>query len=115
MKTLGFLIIGLIFLYGCHATRFIHEDILYVTRKYCGDFDTLIIGKKETKIITTQHELFIWGNIPLDIPKHTKCYLRYIPETPSGQMATFWVLYFTWDGTDDLFMLRQNYITGEVY
>ena len=115
-KTLIFLFF-LSIIIGCVANRknVIHEDTMYVTRKFCGNFDTLIVEKKTIRIITDEAIFHIWGNPKIDIPKNRRCYVKYIPEKLPGSSNKVWVLYFTWDGTEDLIELRQNWITGEIY
>jgi hypothetical protein len=86
-----------------------------VTRKYCGNLDTTFVQGKYIKVITTTDYFYIDGKIDIDIPKNTRCYLRYIPEHLPGTYHNVWVLYFTFDGTDNLYMLKQNFITGRIY
>ena len=116
MKKL-FIIIGLtILLVGCTSKRnIIYEDTLYITRKYIGDFDTLVVEKRIAHIYTSQAVFNILGGTSLNIEKGAKCYLRYIPERLVGSHSKVYILYFTWDGTEDLFVLRQNIYTGEIY
>jgi len=91
------------------------EDALYITRKYCGNFDTLIVGKRYTEIYTTQDNFLILKGINLNIPKGSPCYVKYIRERLSGtKFNDIWILYFTWEGTSDLYMIKQNYITGRI-
>lgn len=95
---------------------------MYVTRKYCGEFDTLrysveksfIIKTNVTYIKTSEEVLSLVGRIPLDIEKGDRCYVKYIAESLPGSNTKIWVLYFTWDGTEDLYELRQNWITGQI-
>jgi len=110
MKTL---IILLLLFSGC--ATYLHEDSLYVTRKYCGTFDTLCIEKKDVKIITSEQYFYIHGRVALNIPPRARCYVKYIRETlPDSYGSSVWILYFTWDGTEDLYMIKQNYITGQI-
>jgi len=113
MKNLFKILIILICFYGC-ASSHIYEDTLYVTRKYVGDFEKVIVEKKISKIYTTDSVFCILGKPNLSIPDSVRCYVKYIPERLAGNNAKTWILYFTWDGTEDLFMLYQNYITGEL-
>ena len=113
MKTLWLL--TLVLLVGCLSQNSIHEDTLYVTRKYVGDLDTITVDKSTTNVFTTEALYCIWGKPRLNIPKGARCYVKYIPQRMPGTANIIWILYFTWDGTDDLIMLRQNYITGEVW
>lgn len=114
MKTL--LIISIAILCSCTSQlEIIHEDTLYVTRKYVGDFADLGVDKRTTRIITTEAVFHLTGTPTLNIPPNAKCYVKYIPERMAGATSKYWVLYFTWDGTEDLFMLKQNWITGKIY
>ncbi len=104
----------ILFILFASCSRY-NENVLFVTRKYCGNFDTLIVEKKFTKIYTTQDYFYIVNGVNLQIPKDSKCYVKYIEETLSGQIgSSVWILYFTWDGMDDLYMLKQNFITGKI-
>ena len=119
MKRL-FLLFAVISLIGCMSQRnIIHEDTMYVTRKYIGDFDTLVITKirrsNYTMVFTDQARFSLLGMPELGVKKNNRCYLRYIPETLPGSHSKIWVLYFTWDGTSDFYKLHQNPITGQVY
>jgi len=113
MKTT--LIILSVFLIGCASPQnIIHEDTLYITRKYVGNFIELVPQKRITKIITTHEIFYITGQPTLDIKKGDQCYVKYFPERMAGSPTTHPILYFTWNGTMDMYMLRQNYITGEI-
>lgn len=111
----GVLVVLLVVLAGCAGSGGIGEDMLYVTRKYCGDFDSLKIERRYTRIYTSQAEFQIRGRVDLDVPLGARCYVRYIPQRLPGLGSEVWVLYFTWDGTADLYMLRQDPITGKIY
>lgn len=108
---------------GCLPSNQIYEDQLYVTRKYVGNFDTTVVVQERqlffchdiTIIYTDRAHFRIWGNPGLDIPPSARCYLRYIAEVLPGPRKKVWVLYFTWDGTENLYMLQQDYYTGKVY
>jgi hypothetical protein len=117
-------ILTLVLLYGCAVQNEVHEDRMYVTRKYSGDFVKqepwemkrfILPNGKITKIYTTTHEFYLWGRPELEIPQGASCYVKYIPETIPGSMGKRWVLYFTWDGTEDLFMLAQDPYTGVIF
>ena len=112
MKTIALIL--LLSFCGCVGMRPIHQGGLYITRKYCGDFDTLITGKKESIVRTSDAYFYIPAKVILNIPKDTRCYIRYIPELLSGTSNSVWILYFTWDGTEDLYMIKQNFITGRI-
>ncbi len=106
----------LVIIIGCVSQRdIIHEDTLYVTRKYIGNFIELRVDKKATCIVTTDALFYIIGKPLLEIPDSSRCYVKYIPERLVGSNTSVWILYFTWDGTEDLFVLRQNKYTGEIY
>ncbi len=105
-----------ILLISCTSQRnIINEDTLYVTRKYVGDFIELRIDKKVTHILTTEAVFYIMGKPRMKIPVKSKCYVKYIAERLPGSHTKVWILYFTWDDTEDLYMLKQNWITGEIY
>ena len=103
-----------IILSSCVSTNRIHEDKMYLTRKYCGDFVGIVpVNKRYTRIYTTQATFKIVSHI-INVPIHARCYLRYIPQRLPDHHFDVWILYFTWDGTDDLYMLSQNIYTGEI-
>ena len=98
---------------GCSSANRIYEDELYVTKRYAGKFVKFIPEKHCTQI-QTDHEIFyLAGHPDINIPINASCYVKYSAESMAG--TKFWVLYFTWDGTDDLFLVKQNPYTGEVY
>ena len=108
-----FLILALLVFVGC--SRYIYEDTMYVTRKYCGTFDTLIVGRRDIRIVTSEDYFYIPGRIRIDVPKNARCYVKYLRESlPDTPGSYIWILYFTWDGTDDLYMIKQNFITGQI-
>ncbi len=122
MKALLIFLITLIFM-GCTPIRNIHEDRLYITKKYIGDYMKqeeqyvrvfLGITKDVTKIVTTETYVFVPGHPKLNIPVGTKCYIKYIAESRPHHCKV-WILYLTWDGTDDLIMIYQNIYTGQIY
>ena len=113
MKTI--ILVLILICSGCTSASRIHEDNLYVTKKYVGDFVMLDVGKRETNIITNLESFYIYGNPDLNIQPGARCYVKYSAESKAGTMRKFWILYFTWDGTEDWYMLRQNAYTGEVY
>lgn len=108
---------------GCYGTRDTsHRDQLYVTRKYVGNFQASevmkvgwIFKRKVTKINTTRAEFYLTGEPKLDIPQGTGCYVKYFPEHIPNSIETIPVLYFTWNGTYDMYHVWQNPYTGEVY
>lgn len=113
MKTLFF--ISLIILMGCASQKdAVHENMLYITRKYVGDFIELVPEKKITQIVTTRETFYIRGNPDLDIKKGARCYVKYFPERMANSMTTYFVLYFTYNGTMDMYTVHQNWITGEI-
>ena len=112
---LSIVILIAVLLAGCSATNQIHEDNLYVTKRYIGDFVQLVPEKKVTNIITNQESFYIYGHPTLNIPIKSRCYVKYVAEKRVGSIQKYWVLYFTWDGTKDLYMLGQNMFTGEIY
>lgn len=100
----------------------IHEDTLYVTRKYIGHFIKIdyvsikrVFNYRATRIRTNECIVYIWGEQYLDIPIGTRCYIKYFPERIPGTNTKAWVLYLTWDGTDNFYRLIQDQITGKVY
>ncbi|MBA7586083.1 hypothetical protein ES708_28079 [subsurface metagenome] len=113
MKKTFFLL--LIIFVSCTANRHIHQSRLDVTRRYAGTFIESVPGRKYTEIHTSQSIFSIRGKPELAIPLGAKCYVKYISEIlPGDPHIKVWILYFTWDGCVDLFMIRQNYITGEI-
>lgn len=105
---------------SCSMPTRIYEDTLYITRKYVGRLDSTVIEPYVlrggvTHIYTDSMDFYLDGMIELDAQQGDKCYLRYIHESTAGSMWGHWVLYFTWNGTEDLYMLRQDRFTGEVY
>lgn len=114
MKIIKILLFAFL-LVSCVPKRLLNENMLYITRRYCGNFDTLYVERKCTKIVTTENEFYIVPPVYLNIPKNSMCYIKYFPELLSGTKHKVWILYFTWEGTSDFYMLRQNYITGKVY
>lgn len=112
-----FVIIIIIFstmLFSCSTSQYIQENKMYITRKYCGDYiEQITIDKRFERIYTTQAIFQIRSGV-INVPVGTRCYIKYRAEIWAGQRAPVWVLYFTWDGTKDLFMLRQNVMTGEI-
>ena len=112
MKTI-IIFLFIIFLCFCKTPQYIYEDTLYVTRKYIGDFDTSFVEGKYTKVVTTKDYFYIAGRVELIIPDKAKCYLKY--ESQNIKFDKYWILYFTYEGTEDYYMLRQNYIIGKIY
>lgn len=110
MKTL---IILLFFLCGCVAEQ-VHNDRMYITRQYVGNFVSVTQEKKVTVINTTETNFKILGNAQLKIIEDARCYVKYIPERIAGSNSMAWVLYFTWDGTENLYRIKQNYFTGQI-
>jgi hypothetical protein len=98
----------------CSCTHQIYENTLYITRKYCGTLERVDIEKKYVRIQTSETYFYILRT-EVEIPIGVKCYVKYIPENlPSNIDSKVYILYFTWDGTEDLYMIRQNYITGQI-
>ncbi len=113
MKSLLF--VALLILVGCSSANRIYEDQLYVTKKYVGCFIKQVPLKKRIEIVTMLDTFSVVGHPVLDIPAEARCYVKYSPERRAGTIRRFWILYFTWDGTDDLYMVGQNPYTGEIY
>ena len=114
MKKLILIII--IILTGCMSQKDIsYKDSLYLTRKYVGDFIEMVPGKRITEIVTTRESFYILGKPELDIHKGVRCYVKYYPEKIANSMTTYFVLYFTWNGTRDMYVVRQDWITGRIY
>lgn len=114
MRKLTYILI--LALMGCASQQnVIHEDALYVTRKYVGEYEVSLPGKNSTRIVTTQNTFSITGNPQLNLSEGDRCYVKYIAERLAGTHSNVWVLYFTWDGTEDLYMLRQDWVTGQIY
>ena len=121
MKTI-LLVIAFLFA-GCSASRnTAHEDRLYITRKYVGEFqsmETVKVGKlfkhTVTRINTSRAEFYLTGKPQLDISPGTRCYVKYFPESLPNSISTVNVLYFTWNGCYDMYEVWQNYYTGQIY
>lgn len=120
MKTLIILIV--IILAGCSFTSKVHEDRLYITRKYVGEFqafETMKAGRlfkrTVTQIQTTRAEFYLLGDPQLNIPTGARCYVKYFPESLPNSISTINVLYLTWNGTYDMYELWQDPYTGEIY
>jgi hypothetical protein len=95
----------------------IKEDVLYKTRISCGNLISIhkeLSGpQKNSYHIQTDRAMFHIKELPT-IPTGTRCYFQ-LRETALPGGTQVWMLYFTWDGTDHLCMVRQNFITGEIY
>jgi len=113
MKTI-FLVIAL-FLAGCSSSNRIYEDNLYVTKKYVGNFVRMVPEKRCTNIQTDQESFYLCGHPDINIPVGTRCYVKYSAESRAGTIRKFWILYFTWDGTEDMYLVKQDPYTGQVY
>lgn len=120
MKTI--LLVITLFIAGCSSTSKVHEDRLYITRKYVGEFqafETMKVGRlfkhTVTQINTSRHEFYLLGNPELEIPSGARCYVKYFPEKIPNSISTISVLYFTWNGTYDMYEVWQNVYTGEIY
>jgi hypothetical protein len=93
-----------LFTFGCAV-----QDELVITRKYVGK----VISHPGNEIMTERYTFHM-----LDIPEPPDsawCYLQYKEKSIPGSVMTQYILYFTWNGTDELYMLRQNPYTGIVY
>lgn len=120
MKTL-ILFIAII-LAGCSSTSKVHEDRLYITRKYVGDFqtfETMRVGRlfkyTVTRINTSCAEFYLLGDPQLNIQPGARCYVKYFPEKIPNSISNVAVLYFTWNGTYDMYEVWQDAYTGKVY
>ena len=106
---------------GCSASQ-VHEDRLYITRKYVGDFqtfETMRVGRlfkhTVTRINTGRAEFYLIGDPQIDIPTGARCYVKYFPESLPNSASSVAVLYFTWNGTYDMYEVWQDRYTGKVY
>jgi hypothetical protein len=70
--------------------------------------------KKVTVIHTTETNFKILGIPKIDIPENSKCFVKYLPERIAGSNSMAWILYFTWDGTENLYRIKQDYFTGQI-
>lgn len=113
MKTI--LLVLILACAGCSSANRIYEDELYVTKKYVGKFVELVPEKRCTNIKTDSESFYLHGHPDIVIPPGARCYVKYSAESMAGTMRKFWILYFTYDGTEDMFIVRQNQYTGEVY
>ena len=118
--SLSVLLLLIVLLTSCSMPREgtrIREDVLYKTRIYCGNFVSyhkeLTGPQKNTYHIVTDRAMFHIKELPV-IPDSARCYFQ-LKETalPGGTMV--WMLYFTWDGTDHLCRIRQNFLTGQIF
>jgi hypothetical protein len=99
-------------LFGCASVNRIEENTMYITREYCGTFVKQDPEKKRYQIYTSDAVFHIIDG-PVDVPQGARCYFQSKEELlPTGTKV--WILYFTWDGTDKLYQLSQNFITGEL-
>lgn len=119
MKT--FIIFIVIILAGCSASR-VHEDRLYITRKYVGIFqasETMRVGRlfkhTVTKLNTSRAEFYLLSDPQLNIQPGARCYVKYFPEKIPNSISTTPVLYFTWNGTYDMYEVWQDRYTGKIY
>ena len=113
MKTI-IIVIALI-LAGCSSANRIYEDELYITKKYVGKFVRFVPEKRCTEIQTDRETFYLAGHPDIDIPSGARCYVKYSAESRAGTIRKFWILYFTYDGTDNFYMVKQNPYTGQVY
>ena len=109
------ILVGII-LAGCTTSEdLVYEDQLRITRKYIGEYIQTVDQKRNISIYTTEAVVKIAGHPELKIPEGSSCYLRYRAEQYAGNLQRYYVLYFTWNGTNDLYMVYQNPITGQIY
>ena len=120
MKTL--IIFIAIILTGCSSTSKVHEDRLYIIRKYVGEFqafETMKVGRlfkhTVTQIQTGRAEFYLLGDPQLNIELGARCYVKYFPEKIPNSISSVAVLYFTWNGTYDMYEVWQDPYTGKVY
>ena len=112
------LIIVMIMLSSCALNKIIKEDTLYVTKKYCGRLlstNYIESGKyrRTTQIITDEAQFHVKGNV--QVPDSVRCYFKMKETIISAGESVVWMVYFTYDGTDDLYFIIQNFITGRIY
>ena len=82
---------------------------LFITKKYIGK----VVNTYDNCIITDKGYFYLTEEI--NPPDTAYCYLKYIEKRIPGSCGTYYVLYFTWEGTDSLYLIRQNPFTGEIY
>lgn len=108
---------------SCTVTKDVfRESHLNNTLAYCGDFERLwhtterrfILCSEVTYVATSLDTLAFAGYMDLPLCKGDRCYVKYFIEN-GGPRSEYYILYFTWEGADDFYMLRQNWVTGEVY
>ena len=121
MRTL-LTITALLLVLSCSSTKNVHEDRLYITRKYVGDFQAMevvntgrIFKRPVTYIRTSRADFYVIGEPELDVHEGARCYVKYFPEKIPNSISTVPVLYFTWNGTYDMYEVWQNIYTGEIY
>ncbi len=82
---------------------------LFITKKYIGK----VVNIYDNCVITSQGYFYLTDKA--NPPDTAYCYLRYVEKRISGSCGTCYVLYFTWEGTDSLYLIRQNPFTGEIF
>jgi hypothetical protein len=99
MKT----IILILLLTSCASTD------LMITKKYIGK----VMSHNGDQILTSRGDFHLYE--PVEPPDTAYCYLRYIEQGIPGSVGTYYVLYFTWEGTDSIYKVKQNPFTGEIF
>lgn len=100
-----------IFLFACSVQR-VHENTLYVTRAYVGIYVDRAEWTNGCKVFTDRHLFFVIGRLP-NIPNNAKCYIQL--KRIKRLEGDFYRSYFAWDGTDSLYLLRQNVYNAKPY
>ena len=102
----------LMVLSSCASPMRIQEDVMYKTREYCGEFVSISAEKWNYEVQTTEAIFHVKDSV--SVPKGVRCYFKLIEERVPGSASMVWVVYFTWDGTDQNYRVCQNFVTGDL-
>ena len=82
---------------------------LFITKKYIGRY----VSSYENTVVTDNVMLTLTERCTP--PDSVYCYIKFIEHRIPGSCFSRYVMYFTYEGTDSLYLIRQNPITGEIY
>lgn len=106
-KIIGACIIMLLFFNFCSQKPIYNSDNLLITKKYVGQFDTVVPSiKKYSKVYTTK-EIIDVKNLDTIPTKGTNCYLQ-LKKIRLANSTNMWVVFFTWNGTEKLYLVNEN-------
>lgn len=114
MKYLLFL--SIVLMVGCKSQYTLQrENYLQTTKKYCGRYDTCVqVTKRMHLIYTDEIAFYIYKFDDAEISKNAYCYTKYVKESRCNSLQPVYVLYFTWIGTDELYYIKQDPVTGQI-